>query len=145
MSISYPPPQNTRQSRFSLRQLLLAVLLAAGLPAAAQAPMQCVVVGSPVPVGSPSKAAARVASAARVTSCTDIQNIRVNVHFLQHDDGSGNYGPFDDGRPGTPGTANTGYSYAQALISDCNSSMAQNPPLRLAPGNILTPIDKRIR
>lgn len=140
-----PPPPNTRQSRFSLPKLLLAVLLLAGLPAAAQAPMQCSVVGSPVPAGPIPKAAASATSAASVTSCTDIQNIRVNVHFLQHDDGTGNFGPFDDGRPGTPGTNDTGYSYAQALIGACNGHMDQNPPLRLAPGNTLTPIRKRIR
>lgn len=93
------------------------MLLLAGRPAAAQqTPMQCSVVGSPVPVGPVPKAAARAAPAAPAASCNDIQNIRVNVHFLQHDDGSGNFGPFDDGRPGNPGTNVTGYSYAQDLI-----------------------------
>ena len=140
-----PPSQINLQSQFSLRKLLLAVLLAASQPAAAQAPMQCSVVGSPMPAGAISKASASVASAASVTSCTDVQNIRVNVHFLQHDDGTGNFGPFDDGRPGTPGTNDTGYSYAQALIGACNGHMDQNPALRLAPGNTLAPIRKRIR
>lgn len=67
------------------------------------------------------------------------------MHFLQHDNGTGNFSALDDGRPGTPGTNDTGYSYAQALISACNGHMDQNPPLRLAPGSTLTPIRKRIR
>ena len=145
MSKNYPSLSKNAKSRFGRVKLLLAMLLATGQPATAQAPMQCTVLGSPLPANPSSKAAMGAGTAAGATACTDVQNIRVNVHFLQHDNGAGNFGPFDDGRPGTPGTNDTGYSYAQALISDCNSNMAQNPPLRLAPGNTLTPIDKRIR
>jgi len=74
-----------------------------------------------------------------------VQNIRVNIHFLQHDDGTGSFGPFDDGRPGTPGTATTGYDYAQGLLYAMNGQMNQNPVLSLAPGSALTPVAKRIR
>jgi len=79
------------------------------------------------------------------TTCSAVQNIRVNVHFLQHDDGSGNFTATDDGRPGNPSTTATGYDYAQGLIWACNGQMDQNPVLRLAPGSSLTPVPKRVR
>lgn len=78
-------------------------------------------------------------------TCNYVQNIRVNVHFLQHDDGSGNFAADDDGRPGNPSPNTTGYGYAQALIYACNGQMNQNPVLRLSPGSSLTPIPKRVR
>ncbi|WP_170865280.1 hypothetical protein [Hymenobacter psychrotolerans] len=41
--------------------------------------------------------------------CPEIQNIRVNIHFLQHDNGSGNFAAENDGKPGIPSTATNGY------------------------------------
>ena len=79
------------------------------------------------------------------TACFEVQNVRVNIHFLQHDNGSGNFTATDDGRPGNPSTTLTGCDYAQGLIYFCNSQMDQNPPLRLAAGSLLTPIPKRVR
>ena len=78
--------------------------------ATAQSQMQCVVVP-----GTSSTTAQRPNPLGPVAvSCSAVQNIRVNVHFLQHDDGSGNFASFDDGRPGNPGTSTTEYTYAQA-------------------------------
>jgi len=88
---------------------------------------------------------AQATSTTASSPCNEIQNIRVNVHFLQHDDGTGNFTAFSDGKPGTPGTATTGYSYAQSLIGACNNQMAASPALWLAPGSALTPIPKRVR
>lgn len=82
---------------------------------------------------------------APLTTCTDVQNIRVNVHFVQHDDGSGNFTEFNDGHPCNPSTAVTGYSYADALIWAANGQMNTNPVLRLAPGSAQTPIPKRVQ
>lgn len=140
----YPPPplRVSKRVRLSITCRLCALWLFAGFTATAQSQMQCVVLPGtstttpqrPDPVGPTTS-----------TTCFEVQNIRVNVHFLQHDDGSGNFGPFDDGRPGNPSTAETGYSYAQGLIYSCNGQMNQNPVLRLTPGNSLTPIPKRVR
>jgi hypothetical protein len=113
----------------------------------AQIPMQCAVVpgsnttsgtslGSVVPNPDPEPV---------VFDCLNVQNVRVNVHFLQHDDGTGNFGALDDGHPVNPNTATTGYDYAQSLIYACNGHMDQSPVLNLAPGSSLTPIPKRIR
>lgn len=80
-----------------------------------------------------------------IPNCNSIQNVRVNVHFVQYDNGSGNFTANDDGRPGTPGTALTGYSYAQSLIWAANGQWDNNPALTIAPGNTLTPVPKRLR
>jgi len=87
-----------------------------------QLPFQCPV--QPMPV-SPALTMQR--GPAPLTTCTDVQNIRVNVHFLQHDDGSGNFTEFNDGHPCNPSTATTGYSYANALIWAANGQMNTNP------------------
>lgn len=117
-------------------------LLSVFLQAQAQGPMRCVVLpgGSSAPVTKE----ATCSTCPPPRTCNEIQNIRVNVHFLQHDDGSGNFGEFDDGRPGTPGTT-TGYDYAQSLMWAMNGQMDQNPVLSLAPGSSLTPMPKRVR
>lgn len=83
--------------------------------------------------------------AATQSSCSEVQNIRVNVHFMQHDDGSGNFTEFNDGHPCNPSTTDTGYSYAQVLIETANDQMDRNPPLNLTVTPAPTPIPKRIR
>jgi hypothetical protein len=80
-----------------------------------------------------------------IITCNEVQNIRVNVHFMQHDDGTGNFTANDDGRPGNPNSGTTGFGYAQVLIGTCNDQMDQSPVLNLYPGNTLTPIPKRVR
>jgi hypothetical protein len=94
----------------------------------AQIPMECAVITSTGPVVS-----LKGAPGNPYLLCNAIQNIRVNIHFLQHDNGNGSTTAWDDGRPGNPGAALTGYDYAQSLIWACNGQMDQNPPLRLAP------------
>lgn len=54
--------------------------------------------------------------------------VRVNVHFVQRDDGTGNFRRFDGGQQCTPDTLQTGYSYAQSLIQSCNEQEGRNPP-----------------
>lgn len=81
----------------------------------------------------------------RPRPCYNTMYVRVNVHFMLNDDGTGNFRRFDSGHPCTPDTINTGYLYAQSLIGTCNNHQDVNPPLNLAPGNALTPQPKRIK
>ena len=116
--------------------------------------MQCVVVPGPPP-GSGGKTApattitatAEPPMAAPVNSlpCENTLNVRVSIHYLQHNDGTGNFTAFDDGKPCTPSASVNGYSYAQALLWAMNGQMDQNPAPSLAPGSSLTPMPKRIR
>ena len=69
----------------------------------AQLPMQCgVVLGPGSNQANPSVAPPQ--NPGPSTTCFEVQNIRVNVHFLQHDDGTGNFTATDDGRPVNPST-----------------------------------------
>lgn len=107
--------------------------------------MHCTVFPAPGGQAGPQQLPPNYDPTGNSTTCGQVQNIRVNVHFLQHDDGTGNFTTTDDGRPGNPGTATTGYNYAQGLIWACNGQMDQNSVLRLAPGSSLTPVPKRVR
>ena len=79
------------------------------------------------------------------TPCFSIQNVRVNIHFMLTDDGRGNFTETNDGFPGNPSTALTGYDYAASLIYACNGRWDVNPALNIAPGSTLTPLPTRIR
>ena len=77
--------------------------------------------------------------------CTSNQNIRVNIHYFQRDNGSGNFTENNDGRPTNPGTLTNGYKYAVDLIWACNGGWSQNPAMTLPAGNTTTPLPKRVR
>ena len=154
MKQNYPPPPFLRiWSKLGVKGLSLAgfLLLFGQVPvqAQAQSQLQC-----GVQPGANATSAPQGPFASRpnppgpgpsTSNCFEVQNIRVNIHFLQHDDGSGNFTATNDGRPGNPSTATTGYDYAQGLLHACNSQMDQNAQLRLAPGSSLTPVPKRVR
>lgn len=80
-----------------------------------------------------------------VPPCTSNQNVRVNIHYIQRDNGSGNFTENNDGRPGTPGTATNGYDYAVGLIWACNDNWNLTPAMTLPFGNTTTPLPKRVR
>lgn len=77
--------------------------------------------------------------------CGSNQNVRVNIHYIQRDNGSGNFAENNDGRPGTPGTATNGYDYAVSLIWACNAGWGQNAAMTLPAGNTTAPLAKRVR
>lgn len=60
-------------------------------------------------------------------TCSDTLYVQVNVHFVQTDDGKGNFRRFDDGHPCRPDTAWTGYRYAQELLYYANLDQGRNP------------------
>lgn len=63
--------------------------------------------------------------------------IRVNVHFMQHPDGSGNFSETDDGY-GNPYP--TGLDYAQLMIDKCNERLSANQQM-LCPTNNTTAVE----
>lgn len=127
MRNKYPPPRLI---------VFLTALLALSLRSQAQY-MECTTPASD-PVIS-----ARSYPASKLPPCNDIANVRVNVHFVQRSNGTGNFNASNDGRPGNPGPA-TGYTYAESLIWACNEHWDVNPALRIPPGDQLTPRPKRI-
>ena len=141
MRKAYPPtPSVTRRL---ITRSLLGLLLLASLWAEAQERMTCTTLPSSAATSISQKPGPGEPPVQVI--CGDVQNIRVNIHFMQHDNGMGNFTANNDGRPGTPSTAIDGYGYAKSLIWAMNGEMDQYPPLRLAPGSSLTPIRKRIK
>ncbi len=61
--------------------------------------------------------------------------LRVFIHFVQKDDGTGNFNEVDDGL--SPANAYNGYEFADYIINYANSLLAGNQAMRLQPfGNV---------
>jgi hypothetical protein len=60
--------------------------------------------------------------------------IRVNIHYMLHDDGTGNFTEYDNGNGNT---ASTGYDYADSLIYLANYDLANNVQMNLPVGNTI--------
>jgi hypothetical protein len=57
-----------------------------------------------------------------------IKYLRVIIHFIQKDDGSGNFNETNDGM--TPSHSFTGYDYASYIVDYANSLLMANQPMR---------------
>ncbi|GAA4390541.1 M43 family zinc metalloprotease [Hymenobacter koreensis] len=124
---------------FRIKKLAALVLLACGSLAAAAQEITCSTPPTPADL-IPSEPAI-----APPLICSQTYNVRVNIHFMQTADGTGNFDQFNDGHPDNPDPGVTGYDYAEALVWAANGQMDINPPLTVAPGSSLTPLPKRIR
>ena len=61
--------------------------------------------------------------------------LRIFIHFIQKDDGSGNFNETDDGL--TPSNNYNGYEFANYIINYANSHLSSNQAMRLQPfGNV---------
>jgi hypothetical protein len=60
-----------------------------------------------------------------------IKYLRVIIHFIQKDDGTGNFNENDDGM--SPSHDFNGYDYAQYIVDYANDLLENNPPMRLQP------------
>ncbi len=77
----------------------------------------------------------KLKSTTTFTPTGNIKNIRVIVHYLLKDDGSGNFNEEDDGLE--PANDFSGYEYAEYLIDIMNNHMSNPCEMHLQPfGNI---------
>ena len=80
-----------------------------------------------------------------IAICTDNNStkwIRVNIHFINHSDGTGNFNPNDDGNGNT---GMNGYKRAETVINFANEKLANNQQMWRPSGNS-TPVSPiRIR
>ena len=64
-----------------------------------------------------------------------IKYVRVILHFIQRNDGTGNFNETNDGM--TPAHNYSGYDYASYILDYANSLLGTNQPMRLQPfGNV---------
>lgn len=64
-----------------------------------------------------------------------LKHIRVIIHFIQKDDGTGNFNENDDGL--TPSNNFSGYDFAEYIIEYANNLLNNNQEMRLQPfGNV---------
>ena len=78
--------------------------------------------------------------------CDSLENsyVRVNIHWVQRTDGSGNFTETDDGGVTTGGNIN-GYNRAEMLIDRMNRHWRVNAPMAFPPGNTIPVFDTKIR
>lgn len=64
-----------------------------------------------------------------------VKYVRIIIHFIQMDNGTGNFNEINDGM--TPAHNYNGYDYASYIIDYANSLLGDNQPMRLQPfGNV---------
>ncbi len=68
-----------------------------------------------------------------------ITTIYLNFHFMQKNDGSGNFNATDDGDPQNPDTWHTGYQVAELILNQANQKLANNQQMNLFLGNTPPP------
>jgi hypothetical protein len=75
------------------------------------------------------------------TSTSIVKVIRVNIHFMLHTNGTGNFTETDDG----DGRSYTGYDFAHDHINDMNARASWNEQMNIPPGNTTPVNDKNFR
>lgn len=74
---------------------------------------------------------------------TNLYNVRVNFHFINKDDGTGNYSATNDPLPNDGFYGGNGFEFSNMLVKALNQNLDQNAVQNLNPSAPVIPIEHR--
>ena len=74
---------------------------------------------------------------------TNLYNVRVNFHFINKDDGTGNYSATNDPLPNDGFYGGNGFEFSNMLVKALNQNLDQNAGQNLNPSAPVIPIEHR--